>query len=68
MVTLTKTEIRWILNLVVANRDNSKALKDRPGQKYAALHKLEYENMASLAEKLEAVIKSKNKRIAVRGW
>ena len=66
MTTLTKAELRWMLNFVAKSRDNSKALKDHPGQQYAALHKLEYENMSTLAEKLETVIKSDNKRIAVR--
>jgi hypothetical protein len=65
MVKLTKTEIRWILNMVIKDRDNSKALKDCPGQFYAALHKLEYENMAALAEKLEKVLESNAKRIAI---
>lgn len=66
MITLTKTELRWMLNMVVKNRENSKELKDYPGQQFAALHKLEYENMASLAEKLETVINSDCKRIATR--
>ena len=66
MTTISRTELRWLLNMVTKSRENSKALKDHPGQLYAALHKLEYENMASLAAKLEAVINSDNKRIAVR--
>ena len=66
MTTLTKTELRWMLNMVAKYRDNSGALKDHPGQQYVALHKLEWENMTSLAEKLEKVIASDNKRIAVR--
>ena len=68
LITLTKTEIRWILNLVIESRESSKILKDYPGQKYAALHELEYEKMATLAEKLETVLKSNSKRIAVKGW
>ncbi len=66
MITITKTELRWILNMVEKDRDSSKVLKDLPGQHYAALHKLEYENMVTLSEKLETVIKSDCKRVAVR--
>jgi hypothetical protein len=65
MIKLTRTEIRWMLNMVITDRDNSKALKDCPGQVYAALHKLEYENMAALAEKLEKVLELGAKRIAI---
>jgi hypothetical protein len=65
MVKLYRNEIRWILNMVIADRDNSKALKDCPGQLYAALHNLEYEKMAALAEKLEKILESNAKRIAL---
>ena len=66
MITITKTELRWIKNMVVNSRENSQALKDLPNQQYAELHKLEYENMATLAEKLEKIISSDCKRIATR--
>jgi hypothetical protein len=66
MVTLTKAEILWLMNMVKKNRDNSKALKDYPGQRYAALHALEYENMESLYNKLDTVLKTDKKRIAIR--
>lgn len=48
------------------DRDNSKALKDYPGQQYAALHQLEYENMARLAEKLESILAEGKKRITIK--
>lgn len=65
MVTLTRTEIRWILNLVVSSRENSKTLIDIPGQQYAALHELRHDNMASLADKLERTLETNAKRIRV---
>jgi len=64
MITITKTELRWMLNMVVKNREDSKELKDCPDQTFAALYALGYENMAALAEKLEAVIHSDCKYIA----
>ena len=67
MIRITKTELTWMLNHVKRNRDESMELKDYPGQRFAALHALEYENMAALAEKLERIIKSDCKRIAT-GW
>ncbi len=63
---LTKAEIKWMLGMVADERDNSKNLMDRPGQCYAALHRLNYENMAVLAEKLEAILENDVKRITVR--
>lgn len=65
MTTLTRTEIRWILNLVVSSRENNKTLIDVPGQQYAPLHELKYENMDSLADKLERVLETNAKRIEV---
>lgn len=65
-MTITRQEIRWILNFVKEDRDNSKALKDYPGQQYAALHQLEYENMARLAEKLESILTEGKKRITIK--
>lgn len=64
-MVLTKTEIRWMLNMVKNDRDSSKVLKDIPGQQFAALHALEYENMASLAEKLERILATNAKRVAI---
>lgn len=64
-MTLTRQEIRWMLRFVEHSRDNSKALKDMPGQQYAALHQLEYDNMTALAAKLEHVLESGIKRIGI---
>lgn len=64
-MTLTKTEILWMLNMVKKDRDNSKALKGVPGQQFAALHALEYENMAALAAKLEHILETNAKRVAI---
>ncbi|MEE1492294.1 MAG: hypothetical protein UGF45_09870 [Massilioclostridium sp.] len=66
MITLTKQQIRWLLRMAEKDRDNSEVLKDLPGQKYAALHALEYENMARLAETLEKVLTSDAKRITIQ--
>jgi len=66
VITLTKTEIRWIINLVEKKRENCKELMNVPSKTVAALQQLEYENMTALTEKLEAVITSDNKRIAVK--
>ncbi|MCL2188453.1 MAG: hypothetical protein FWC16_00660 [Defluviitaleaceae bacterium] len=68
MITLTKTELRWMFNMVVKRRENSKGIMCHPDLQYLAFHKLEHENMSSLAEKLERVIGSDSKRIAVRGF
>lgn len=65
-MTITRQEIRWILNFVKDSRDSSKRLKDFPGQKYAALHQLEYENMSALADKLQAILDNGAKRISIR--
>ena len=65
-MALYRQEIRWVLNMVKQNRDESEALKDRPGQKYAALHALEYENMAILAAKLESILERNAKSIAIK--
>ena len=67
MISLTKVEINWMLNMVITNRDNSKELKDYPNQRFATLHKLEYENMKALAEKLEKVLEINAKRISIGG-
>jgi hypothetical protein len=66
MVTLTRQELRWICGHIESERDTSKNLKDRPGQKFAELHALNYENMAELAEKLQAIINSDDMRIRVK--
>ena len=62
---ITRTEIKWMLNLVEDNRENSKILKDMPGQKYAKLHELEYENMRRLAKKLETILNKNSKRVEI---
>ena len=67
MMNLTKVEINWLLNMVVKNRDNNEELKDYPGQGFVALHRLEYENMRALAEKLEKALESNAKRISIGG-
>jgi len=67
MINLTKVEINWLLNMVIKNRDNNKELKDYPGQGFAALYRLEYENMRALAEKLENALESNAKRISIGG-
>jgi len=66
MIKLHRQEIRWMLNMVKKSRDNSEALKDYPGQVYAALHKLEFENMAALANTLEKILESNAKRITIQ--
>lgn len=65
-MVLSKTEIRWMLRMVEEDRDSSKRLMDVPGQQYAALHKLNYENMSSLAEKLEQILDRDVKRVTIR--
>ena len=67
MITLTKTELNWLIILAGRSASNNKALMEQPGQQYAALHKLEYEKMSSLAEKLEKAKNSGKKRIALKG-
>lgn len=62
---ITRQEIRWMLRFVEESRDNSASLMDRPGQQYAALHKLEYENMSVLAEKLTVILTNNAKRITI---
>lgn len=62
---ITRQEIRWMLNIAEKDRDNSKFLKDMPEQKYKALHALEYENMATLAKKLEDILNNDRKRIDI---
>lgn len=64
-MALSKTELRWMLNMVKRDGDNSKLLKDVPDQQFAALHALEYENMATLAEKLEHILATNAKRVAI---
>jgi hypothetical protein len=65
-MALTRQELRWMLNMVTNDRDSSGYLKDLPGQKFAALHALEYENMAALAAKLERILDTNAKRVTVR--
>lgn len=62
---LTRQELLWMLKFVEESRDNSETLKDRPGQCFAALHQLEYENMSALADKLNTIIHSNAKRITI---
>lgn len=66
MTTITKTELRWMLNMVEKSREESKILMDSCRNIDASLYRLNHDNMSSLAEKLETVIKSDKKRIAVR--
>ena len=63
MITLTKTELNWLITLASRSASHHKEVLEQPGQQYAALHQLEYEKMTSLADKLEQA-KAK-KRIAV---
>lgn len=67
MITLTKTDLNRLITLASRSGAKSKALIDKPGQKYAALHKLDYEIMTNLADKLEDIVKSGSKRIEVKG-
>ena len=66
MTTLYRTEIRLILRLLCAERDNADAMRNRPGQAYQALWNLEYDNTTAICEKLEAILNSNVKRIEVR--
>ena len=67
MITLTKTELNWLIALASRSAEVNKSHMEAPGQKYAALHRLEYEKMSSLAEKLEIAKNSGKKRIALKG-
>jgi plasmid maintenance system antidote protein VapI len=66
VITITKNELSWMLARVKETRDRDKEQLSIPDQKYTALLNREYEFTSSLAERLEKVIDSDCKRVAVR--
>ena len=68
MITLTRAELNRLTVLAARSAESSvKAMAAAQSDAAAELHKLEWENMTSLAEKLEKVIQSDCKRTAT-GW
>ena len=65
-MTLTRTQIRWIMAMVAENRDNSDACRQNPNNKFRSLHNLEYENMRDLHDALQAILDANAKRITIR--
>ena len=66
METLTKSQIKMIMALVERSKDNSEALMNYENNVYRALHKLEFENMVSIYNKLEKTLNKDCKRISIK--
>ena len=67
MTTISKTELKWILDMVIERRESSKEPAISPGPNCDEWRKLRHAKMSGLAEKLEKIIHSDCKRIAT-GW
>lgn len=65
-MTITRQELRWLLNLAQVSRDSSKKSMGFIGQPYSELFALRDENMATLAEKLESILKTDAKCITIK--
>ena len=66
MQTLTQQELIWLQGLVKKSEANAKSFAAIPTQVYRSLWQLEYENMTALRTKLDAIIHSNDKRIAIK--
>ena len=70
METLTKQEIKWLANFCRKKSENSKKAREQHPSYYdrkeIELMKLDEENMDTLNNKLELILLTESKRIAVK--
>ena len=70
MTTLTKQEIRWLVQLVEKDRDYAKEMMSESERKEDSLiyglSQLRHDNMQSLAADLKLALLNDAKRIAIR--
>lgn len=68
MKTLTRTQLKWIVNLLKNAAHEALEVRDHPdaSQTMAALANLEYENMQTTMQTVQEIIDSGAKRVTIK--